>query len=172
MIVMLVGFQERLCFHRSATGMHSVALGDYDGDGDVDMVMAVSIGNLPFEALPAVGETQLDGSLKQIKGVDAGLNAREVRGGGPRFMDIDNDGNLDLFIMARKFARTGGISHIVYENLGGGNFVEKSNSGLETSGKGSGFLVTDFNEDGSLDIILLGNCMEWWQSNGNFAFAK
>ncbi len=71
------------------------------------------------------------------------------------FADLDNDGDLDLYVV------NGGAVHrnaanVAYENLGDGTFVEVTDKvGLAgpTSGRAATILAFDFDRDGDLDLF-------------------
>jgi hypothetical protein len=66
--------------------------------------------------------------------------------------DLNNDGLPDLVVTSQ----TGLVR--VYLNKGGGKFhYATADLGLEQKFKASGVIVADFNKDGKLDLVLLGN---------------
>jgi hypothetical protein len=66
--------------------------------------------------------------------------------------DIDNDGLQDLIVISK----TGLVRY--YHNLGEGKFrYATAEIGLDQRFKASGALAADFNRDGRLDLVLLGN---------------
>lgn len=70
-------------------------LGDYDGDGFPDLVVT----NLSFEGTTLYGNER-DGSFADVS-IQAGLqDSRLLVGFGVRFLDFDNDGDLDLFTVS------------------------------------------------------------------------
>jgi hypothetical protein len=70
------------------------------------------------------------------------------------FGDIDNDGDLDIFMLAYA---DGGISTIAYNNgpakasLDG--YLSFAVENLEVGGRGRGMALADFNNDGFLDLV-------------------
>src|SRR5215467_720260 len=67
----------------------------------------------------------------------------ETTGSGAAFLDYDNDGLLDIFIVSGP-----GGSNRLYHNLGNGKFSDVTKAmGLERSGWGQGVCAGDFDND-------------------------
>lgn len=82
---------------------------------------------------------------------------------GSAFGDIDNDGDLDLFVCNAYF--TGQNTNFVYMNNGDGTFTQDTSSTLANqSGNTFGCAFGDYDNDGWLDIIL-ANTLGENQSN-------
>ncbi len=120
----------------------AVAWGDYDNDGDLDILLTGQDRVAIDPPISRVYENQGDGTFVDIH---AGLIG--VRDGAAAWGDYDNDGDLDILL-------TGGLSFRVYENLGGGTFVDihADLSGVTFSAAAWG----DYDNDGNLDILLAG----------------
>lgn len=88
--------------------------------------------------------------------VESGIPFKHETPAGPRFgsgaawIDFDRDGDVDLYITQRVGANR------LYENVGGGKFVEISGAlgADDPSHDGSGVSVADFNNDGWPDLYL------------------
>jgi hypothetical protein len=136
--------------------------GDYDGDGDLDIVVT----NLDFE----------NNSLYRNEGRDVfsdvsfqsgigGISLSYV-GFGARFVDYDNDGWLDLFVAnghildnAAYFndATTYAQRNFVHRNRGDGTFEEVGLSlgpDMALPNVARGLAVGDVDLDGDLDVLL------------------
>lgn len=90
------------------------------------------------------------------------------------FFDMDNDGDLDLFVLNHSIRNRGGNSHdwilktleiskeemlretnTLYRNNGNGTFTDiTEQAGIAKIGFGLGINVRDFNEDGYLDVYV------------------
>jgi len=132
---------------------NGAAVADYDGDGDLDVYLAAQLDNPN-----ALFQNQLieTGSLAFIDvaaaaGVD---NLGHTRT--PMFVDLDNDGWLDLILANDSISGGGHSPSAIYQNLGDGSFADvTSGSGFAPLGliKG-GMGVTDYDADGLLDIYV------------------
>uniref|UniRef100_A0A7S1XF33 ASPIC/UnbV domain-containing protein n=1 Tax=Compsopogon caeruleus TaxID=31354 RepID=A0A7S1XF33_9RHOD len=86
-------------------------------------------------------------------------------------MDMDRDGDLDLL-------GQGGLNkkknNFIFRNLGGAYFrLLSSPIGSETFFPFAyGYLVTDFDMDGYLDIFLYGDHIELWKGRSNLRFTN
>ena len=124
----------------------SSAWGDYDADGDLDLVLT---GRDPgFDRTATIYRN--DGP-SGFTGINAGLTG--VSSGSSAWGDYDSDGDLDLIV-------TGDDGDVptatVYENQGGDTFEILTNSGLAGVGLGSSSAWGDFDADGAPDLVLTG----------------
>ena len=128
-----------------------VAVGDYDGDGLVDLFIARGdIGpNLLYRNL---GDNVFE-DVAMEAGVAFTKSASEnYRHSGPAFADMDGDGDLDLFVGGLEFDPS-----FVFTNEGDGTFTDvTAGSGIDTLGArhtvSAGF--GDYDLDGDLDMFL------------------
>lgn len=126
-----------------------LALGDYDSDGILDVYLVSTDG--PNRMYRGVGNFQFEDVTEQL-GVDGSIDGKDVWGSGASFADVDNDGDLDLFV-CNMAAR-----NLMYINQGNGKFVERgTSSGLSYSGGSKVGTFCDYDRDGDLDLFLLTN---------------
>lgn len=124
-----------------------VALGDFDNDGLVDVYLAGSdvanrlyrnVGNFKFE------------DVTDAAGVDGRINDQRVWASGATFADIDNDGDLDLYVCNMA------APNLLYVNQNDGTFVEQSRlAGCDYTGASKQANFCDYDRDGDLDMYLL-----------------
>jgi len=132
------------------------AAGDVDGDGWVDLfVTRVDGSDILYRNL---GNGTFD-DISSTSGFTANLPTN-----GATFGDIDNDGDLDLYVTA-----TGHGRFYLYTNDGNGNFTEQgiarhAHVPSTAIGYGQSAAMGDYDRDGYLDIAT----GDW----GNFAFVS
>jgi hypothetical protein len=129
------------------------AAGDYDGDGNIDLFVT------RFDAPDILFRNRGDGAFEDVTD-DAGLASFDLASNGAGFGDIDNDGDLDLYV-----STTGKGRHYLFINDGQGRFTEEAverNADIESPHLRWGFSVAfgDYDRDGWLDIYV----GEWRQS--------
>jgi len=124
-------------------GSSAVAWGDYDNDGDLDILLAGIDRNSTRLAKIYRNE---NGSFVDINASLVGFERGSVAWG-----DYDNDGDLDILLNGEDNSNTP-ISKI-YRNTGG-NFTD-INAGLSDVRLGSS-VWGDYDNDGALDILLTG----------------
>ena len=124
-----------------------VAIGDYDGDQLPDIYLLST--DAPNRLYRNLGDFKF-ADVTAEAGVDGKVDGKNAWGAGASFADIDNDGDLDLFVcnMASR--------NLLYVNQGDGTFIESSKSaGLDFSGASKIGSFCDFDADGDLDMYLL-----------------
>jgi hypothetical protein len=80
----------------------------------------------------------------------------ETMGSGCAFLDFDNDGRLDIFLVnSRSWTSNRPTPSALYRNNGDGTFTDvTAGSGLATPGYGLGVAVGDFDNDGRDDLYV------------------
>ncbi len=158
-------------------GMGATA-GDYDNDGNQDLYVS----NFGPKVLY---RNNGDGTFTDVTR-QAGVADGSKLGAGACFLDIDGDGDLDLFVANYvKFSyethfieRAGGFPEYaspkaypperqtLYRNNGDGTFTDISAESriAEHPGKGMGVVCADYDNDGDTDIFVLNDVF------GNFCF--
>jgi hypothetical protein len=124
----------------------SLAWGDYDNDGDLDIVISGSNGNDPSTKLYV---NNGDGSFAENNA--ASLALTDLQQGSLAWGDYDNDGDLDLVLSG--FDGSARITK-VFANDGGFNSVNVTDlTGVTLSAVAWG----DYDNDGDLDLVVSGN---------------
>ncbi|GAB5379461.1 MAG: hypothetical protein Alis3KO_28570 [Aliiglaciecola sp.] len=148
--------------------LHGTAAGDYDNDGDLDLVVTMGGGN---GTNPSKANFYLnDNNHFVLHTGDVGID-RGGRGRGARWIDADVDGDLDLLLFNEMSLKRSKLQHFFYENLGNGRFQFKEVAGPQEASP-SRVLVTDINQDLIDDIIFYGHHkLSVWQGNGDFTYS-
>jgi hypothetical protein len=121
-----------------------VAIGDYDGDGNPDLFLTRPFGG--GRLYRNLGEMRFE-DVSESAGVNDDKWAT-----GATFADIDNDGDLDLYVCGYDCANR------LYFNRGDGTFDEQAKiAGLGFRGGSVMMSFADCDRDGDLDGYLLTN---------------
>ncbi len=80
----------------------------------------------------------------------------ETTGSGAAFLDYDNDGRLDIFLVAGPDPKSpNAVTNRLYHNLGQARFAEVTQqAGLAKTGWGQGVCTGDVNGDGFVDLFI------------------
>jgi hypothetical protein len=150
-----------------------VAVGDYDNDGDLD----VYVNNWGHNVLYRNNGDGTFSDVTKEAGVDNGFKV----GAGANFLDMDKDGDLDLYVSSYiDFSYKKHIPNIInnvpayigpriytntpdtlYRNNGDGTFtdVSKASGVAEHLGSGMGTVCCDFDNDDDTDIFVANDMM-------------
>ena len=122
---------------------HGVAVEDFDGDGDFDIVI------VGFQA-PHVQLWRNDGGLKFADATaGSGLEVATGAGTGAAVGDIDNDGDLDLYL---SMLRAGGCR--LFRNEGKLKFIDVTAASGTAHDAGRSCAMSDVDRDGRLDLYV------------------
>ncbi|MDD1474815.1 VCBS repeat-containing protein, partial [Dolichospermum sp. ST_sed4] len=144
----------------------SVAWGDYDNDGDLDILLT---GSLATGRISKIYSNNGDNSFSE----QTGITLMGVSGGSVAWGDCDNDGDLDILL-------TGGSLNQpfskIYSNNGDNSFTEKTIDAL-TGVYASSVAWGDYDNDGDLDFLLTGysassGYFKIYRNLGNFNFSS
>lgn len=135
----------------------SLAFGDYDNDGDIDLFVAhwtFTLNELPAGSPQFLWRNNGDGTFTDVSDEslmsDAAISFDVDYTFTPNFADIDNDADLDLLLVSDN-----NTSHVILNNgdQGGGlfTFSRITDEGVITDQAGMGSAVADFDNDGDLD---------------------
>ena len=101
----------------------------------------------------------------------------EINGAGCGFLDYDNDGNLDIYLVQSgrdlSSPNAAGKTNRLYRNRGDGTFEDVTDrSGAGDAGYGQGLACGDYNNDGYVDIYVanVGGPSTLLHNNGDGTF--
>ena len=141
-----------------------VSVGDYNRDGMLDIVKTNFAGDTDSLYMN-LGDGSFDDRTYQA---GLGINTR-LLGWGVSFMDIDNDGWLDILVAnGHVYPEVDGTQvdaayaerKYLYRNLRNGQYEDASlegGSGITADVRARGFAVGDYDNDGDLDVVV--NCV-------------
>ena len=134
--------------------LHGVSVGDFDDDGHLEIILSRGGGS---------GSNARNSKIYKVKGreflpmSDFKEPLALMRGRTVKFVDLDNDGDLDLLNFAfPDGAKKGASENYVYENNGTGELILHSTIAASKV-NGQKVLTTDFNNDNIIDIIMYGH---------------
>jgi len=145
----------------------SVAWGDYDNDGRLDLLL---LGNNGSSNICQVWHNNGNGTFSQnttLAGSPGPANGAVAWG------DYDNDGSLDFILIG---TIGGSRAAQVWHNNGNGTFTQNTNAGI--AGVAFGAVAWgDYDNDGKLDIAVCGHngsqyVCQLWHNNGNATFTQ
>ncbi|MHC5093109.1 MAG: CRTAC1 family protein [Planctomycetota bacterium] len=151
-----------------------VAVGDYDNDGHADVYVNNYGPNVLYR-------NNGNGTFSDVTG-KAGVGGDDNVGAGVNFLDMDNDGDLDLYVsnyvlfsydkhvvvmrgLTKMYASPTAYPYpadSLYRNNGDGTFTDVSHvSGIgDHRGTGMGTVCFDYDDDGDTDIFVANDSME------------
>ncbi len=146
-------FSELTSAYLPGVGQSSVAWGDYDNDGDLDILLTGDTGS---NAISKIYTNNGNDSFSEL----TSANLTGVRQSSVAWGDYDNDGDLDILLTGTTNGLTSGRISKIYTNNADGTFTELTNpiagSGNLNSAGNSSVAWGDYDNDGDLDILLTG----------------
>lgn len=134
-----------------------VAVGDYDGDGYDDIFIASN-------GINTLYRNKGDGTFTNVTAT-AGLDDMSKQSFAASFGDVNGDGRLDLYVGHWDFQNLPTLhcpDNDLYLNNGNGTFTNVSvASGTNNPGCAFSVPMTDFDQDGDLDIFLPNDNVAW-----------
>ena len=142
----------------------AVASGDVDNDGWMDILLMGS-------DLMGTRYTRLYRNNGNETFTPVNIPLPHLSNGDLAIQDLDNDGLQDLILLGRDAANEPMVR--IYRNLGGLTFEELSHTLPDLSD--GRFMLTDFNNDGSVDLFVFGRSRSgqsvvrlFWNDKGTF----
>jgi hypothetical protein len=152
--------------------LHGISSGDYDLDGDNDILLSVGGGN-GLKPSPQRLLRNDDGEFVDVT-VEAGISEMGARGRSVRWVDLDNDGDLDFLQQnAEKVINEEVPRNIIFSNDGDGTFTYIPTPEFEEIDS-ERVLITDFNNDNIPDIFAFNSYAKsvLLKGNGDFTFTN
>jgi predicted nucleotidyltransferase len=147
----------------------SVDWGDYDKDGDLDILITGATGtSVDFQPVSRIYTNNGNNSFTLSQ-----LSLTPILRGSGKWVDYDNDGDLDVFITGATDNRDygNGIAKM-YRNNGKNSFVYQPDLYLPGNGWSSSEWG-DYDNDGDMDVILTTRgFMGLYQNQGNNTFVN
>jgi hypothetical protein len=136
---------------------------DIEGDGDPDLYVN-KWGKSPNRLFRNNGSGFFVERAESL-----GINTSLSNNNGGTFADIDNDGDLDLFVMNRG---SGNIYVQIFRNQNG-HYVNETNT-HQIPGNGFSVAAGDVDNDGDLDIFVARSFFAFtlWMNNGSGSFTQ
>jgi tetratricopeptide (TPR) repeat protein len=144
----------------------NIVQADYNNDGCMDIL--VLRGGWEFPQRKSLLRNNCNGTFTDVT-EESGLAATVTSTQAAAWADVDNDGNLDLFIANEKAPAQ------LFHNRGDGTFEEIGKAaGIDQMGFSKGVAATDYDHDGFVDFYVTNqNGVNFlYHNNGNKTFTE
>jgi enediyne biosynthesis protein E4 len=135
------------------TNGRTIAWGDYDNDGDLDLF--ISRGTQNGAVRQTLYRNNGDGTFTEV--TDQADLAAVINARGAAWGDFNNDGYLDLYVVDSGSDPEGKGPNRLYRNNGDGTFTDvASSAGVDdlVASRGRGAAWGDYDNDGFLDLFV------------------
>jgi enediyne biosynthesis protein E4 len=111
-------------------------------------------------------------------GFDGKVLMPEIVGGGVALADIDNDADLDIYLVQAGWnlateTQDAADTNTLFLNQGNGFFKPAQNTGAESRGYGLGVTTGDYDNDGDVDLYVVNHGVnELFRNDGNGRFTE
>ncbi|MBU3005292.1 CRTAC1 family protein [Paraglaciecola arctica] len=149
--------------------MHGLSVADFNHDGNLDIVISRGGGSGANARNSKIISVTKDREFVPLADFEPPLSL--MRGRTVKFVDLDNDGDLDLINFAFPSKEKKGQSeNYIYENTGDGQLIVAGTlPGVKQNGQKT--LVTDFNQDNITDLVIYGHgAVKAYQGKGDLSF--
>lgn len=140
---------------------------DYDNDGDADLLIsgALSTEDDPYNAGPSTTHVyDNDGSGNLV--LNETIELQGVHTGDPKWIDYDNDGDLDIAVFGMSYADGPNLFALYQNDNGTFTNVDENTQGASFANA----TVGDYDNDGDLDMLVTGYteyATSIWKNTGN-----
>ena len=152
--------------------LHGVSIGDFDMDGNLELIISRGGGSGSNARNSKMYRVDKERNFTALPDFEVPLAL--MRGRTVKFMDGDNDGDLDLLNFAfPDKSKKGESENYIYKNNGDGQLVLATTTLPPSKSDGQKTLTTDFNGDNIVDIILYGHGkVKAYQGKGDLTYKE